>query len=496
MLARIKRSFLRHPWRWMLGGAVGFIAFSVINVKATSHSSFCKSCHLMKSYHATWQDDAHKKVECIKCHIAPGLGNTIHAKMDGFGQLVNEVLGRSATRPAAHVSDLACTRAGCHIEGELDANDEARRERTGRPYLFSHEKHLGTEHLGIKIHCTTCHSYVRGEVHFEINTNACLSCHLLESGGDGATLHASGTAGRPAWRDGSRQEGLLAAQVPAGLPQASGECHTCHEPPPEPIRYNGVTIDHSEYLEYGAACGSCHQGVTAKPSAVEDSRCLSCHGFGMERALPVAELHKVHIEGKHKVQCFNCHGLIVHGSQVQGASLAELECGACHDGSHGLQRMAYQHHEASEPSLSHATVSPMFLAHVACTSCHVEPDASRTSPLSGATVARASPEACDTCHRSGLGERTVSLWQRSTRELYESVEQIMPPASRRSAATPEAARLLDEAERVLELVRMDGSWGVHNPRYTQELLEEARSKVLMARALMNGNGSHATEGAQ
>ena len=38
------------------------------------------------------------------------------------------------------------------------------------------------------------------------------------------------------------------------------------------------------------------------------------------------------------------------------------------------------------------------------------------------------------------------------------------------------------ARGLLDLVEMDGSWGVHNPRYTQSLLERARDMVNAARS--------------
>jgi PleD family two-component response regulator len=41
--------------------------------------------------------------------------------------------------------------------------------------------------------------------------------------------------------------------------------------------------------------------------------------------------------------------------------------------------------------------------------------------------------------------------------------------------------LVQQAQRLIDVVRLDGSWGVHNPRYTEELLNQARAKLLEAR---------------
>jgi hypothetical protein len=40
---------------------------------------------------------------------------------------------------------------------------------------------------------------------------------------------------------------------------------------------------------------------------------------------------------------------------------------------------------------------------------------------------------------------------------------------------------VSEARQLIDVVRLDGSWGVHNPRYTQELLNQARAKLIEAR---------------
>jgi nitrate/TMAO reductase-like tetraheme cytochrome c subunit len=504
MLKRTRHFFRYRHRRWLAAGsaALGMLVFSGASVKLTSKSSFCKSCHLMESYHATWMQDAHNKIECVQCHIAPGVEHMVHAKLDGFAQMVNNILGRASTRPAAHVSDNACTRSGCHVAAELAG------ARAERPYLFDHQAHLELKYKGIKVHCTTCHSYIRGDVHFEVNTNACFTCHLLESGSVPSLAHAGasgGINGAPLRLADSGQNGgaiLASAGVGKGETLASADCRTCHDAPTELIHYRGLVVNHTEYLEYGASCTSCHQGLTSAPAAVEDSRCLSCHGFGIERKLDTTELHRVHAEARHKVQCFNCHGLLQHGPQVRAAMSEQLDCRACHTDSHQLQRTTYQHLNGAAGQLAGSArnggltgvdqmpVSPMYLAHVACTSCHVEPDQPRTIPSSGGMVARATPEACDTCHRPGLGERTIPLWQRTTRELYQSVVELMPSAQRRETASDEARALLHEAEQLLEVVRLDGSWGVHNPRYTERLLEEARTKVLRARALVGvENGS-------
>jgi hypothetical protein len=120
----------------------------------------------------------------------------------------------------------------------------------------------------------------------------------------------------------------------------------------------------------------------------------------------------------------------------------------------------------------------MFLVHVDCTGCHVQQKPLSVKPQSGASVAKAAPEACDRCHKAGLGQTMTPMWQKNTHELYDSVAKLVPAGG---AGSPKSQQLVAEAQRLLQTVRMDGSWGVHNPRYTQKLLEQARVKLLEAK---------------
>ena len=114
-----------------------------------------------------------------------------------------------------------------------------------------------------------------------------------------------------------------------------------------------------------------------------------------------------------------------------------------------------------------------FLAHVDCTGCHVKPRAPSMKPESGAMVMAATPESCDKCHQAGYGAKMVPLWQTSTRKLFDHSEGDL--ASAKAGGVSEDA--LADVQTILNLIKTDGSWGVHNPRRTQQLLETARTKL-------------------
>ncbi len=472
-LARFR---FRRWGKWVLLGLVVFAIGSTIGVEATSRSSFCNNCHIMEPYYTSWKHSAHKDVECVQCHIEPGAQSFIAAKLNGLGQVVDDALNRTSTKPSASVSALSCTRSGCHTVETL-----SRKEIDTGVFKFRHDKHLGAKHLGVEISCGTCHSHVKGDEHFEVNTTVCVTCHLV----DGATPGTQMVGGREARiihlavRHGEAGGAAPASNESEKVPPSS--CTTCHDPPEGQVEFQGLKVDHAQFLAFGATCESCHQGVTATPPPIEDGRCLECHTFGVERSLESREMHHVHTLGRHKIECSSCHGSIRHGTGVQAVSLEQFDCTRCHVDQHAVQRRTYFHVGASAPGAGPNPISPMFLAHVDCTGCHTLARPVDANPGSGASVKAAAPEACDACHQAGFGARMIPLWQKAAHDLYDRAEADLR-AAEAAGLSPET---LAEVRRILDVVRIDGSWGVHNPTYTQQLLEGARQKLSDAR---NGPG--------
>ena len=130
-------------------------------------------------------------------------------------------------------------------------------------------------------------------------------------------------------------------------------------------------------------------------------------------------------------------------------------------------------------------VTPMFLAHVDCTGCHIQPRPLQHKPTGASMVTAASPKACDRCHKPGLGDQLIPLWQQNTKDLYQAVSDLLTEAEKAKYTDRNALAKVTEAGTVLELVRLDGSWGVHNPRYTEDLLTRARKLLGEAAKIAN-----------
>jgi formate-dependent nitrite reductase cytochrome c552 subunit len=129
----------------------------------------------------------------------------------------------------------------------------------------------------------------------------------------------------------------------------------------------------------------------------------------------------------------------------------------------------------------------MFLAHVDCRGCHVEKTSLGSGPIGSiGTVARAVPRACDKCHEAGTGEKYVPFWQGNTKKLFEQVNSRLSRLQNRAQfeADKQVAEILQERARqaklLLESVEADGSWGVHNLKYTEAMLMKANKIITEA----------------
>lgn len=436
-------------WRWRIVTAlVGFGLFSFAAIEVTGQPGFCNSCHIMNDYYHSWTVSDHNEVNCLDCHLQPGFTGYVKGKINGLAQAVDCAVGRVGTKPNATIVDRSCLRSECHSTEELmtDALDY-------NGVKFAHENHIDKTVGGLTITCGTCHSHFEGEAHFSVNNNACYACHFL---------------GR------DTEQG----------PLVQTECQSCHELPDQVIQRGFVKIDHQEFVSYEASCeDSCHKREVEQTSRVEETVCLTCHSFRLDDDTNSVELHAAHMVG-HKVECFACHGKVPHGQTSVESVSAMMDCTNCHSDTHQVQRTIYSTEHPTQPHATDRVLSPMFLTHVECTGCHIEKTARNAGTLdSFGTVARAVPRACDACHEDGTGEKYVPYWQERIKSLYAQVErriqelEALAQAQSDPDRVQELGRRIQDAKTILDSVRFDGSWGVHNFKYTETLLLGAERMV-------------------
>lgn len=420
------------------------VVFSSGMIIVSEQPGFCNSCHIMNPYYESWKASSHSHVNCLDCHLRPGLMGHIEGKINGLAQAVDCIVGRYGTKPNATVLDASCLRSECHQVDALSSKPL----KFGRA-KFSHEKHIGHEVGGIKISCGTCHSHFEGEEHFKVNRDVCFTCHFVKS---------------------SESEAKL----------VQTDCLVCHDPPDKVIKRGLVTVNHKEFASYDTSCEqSCHKGQVEKISNVDESVCLNCHNFGMSEDVESEELHRMHGEG-HKVECFACHGKIEHGPTEDASLTAMMDCRSCHNDTHNLQLSVYTAHEHSQQEVDDRVLSPMFLTHVQCTGCHIESKPVKPGAIATfGTVAKATPEACDNCHEKGTGQQYVPFWQGRIKKLHGQVSKDLDMLQERldvSGDSADAQKLreqIGQARKLIDSVESDGSWGVHNLKYSEDILLRA-----------------------
>ena len=314
MPGRIRRVWKRSVWG-KLGvlacfGFVGLMAATAIGVKLTEGNRFCGyACHEMVPYAQSWQDSKHSQVDCVTCHIPPGLGNLAIAKMRGLHEVQVHFLGTvpnpiKSTRP---VENAICE--GCHDATQLSQPVQL------QTATFNHKTHEPPQ----VAHCDDCHAQV---VHSSIpgvtfvppqSMTACFTCHDGKAQPNACSYcHTAPHSNRGACQDCHN----LKSWVPGNF----------HHPVP-------LIGPHATIL-----CEQCHTSSTAGSMGPADG-CVNCHGDHHNSTLlltcskchttthftPSTFVHKQvgpHVpRGDQPLQCSDCHT----------QTLATATC-SCHGG--------------------------------------------------------------------------------------------------------------------------------------------------------------------
>ena len=420
-------------------------------IVVSEQPGFCNSCHIMNIYYDNWKTSTHSEVNCLECHLQPGFMGYVKGKINGLSQAIDCMVGRVGTKPSATILDESCLRPECHSTEELLATDI---DFNG--VKFTHKNHIKKVVDGINITCGTCHSHFEGNEHFGVNNDACFTCHFI--------------------RD-----------TEAGEKLVQTSCTNCHEVPNKVIQRGLVTINHSEFVSYKASCeDSCHKKEIQKTSKIDDSVCLNCHNFSKQQHDDSVELHKIHSTG-HKVECFACHGKILHGHTDVESVSNMLDCQSCHSDTHQVQRTIYATQHPMQDKKTDRVLSPMFLTHVECTGYHIEKEQQKPGALdSFGKVAKAVPRACDNCHEPGTGQQYISFWQGRIKKLYEQINNKLVKRLNSLDYETDGKKISElkekiaQAKELVDSVEADGSWGVHNFKYTEAILLKANEIIIEA----------------
>jgi hypothetical protein len=198
-------------------------------------------------------------------------------------------------------------------------------------------------------------------------------------------------------------------------------------------------------------CSNCHQGIEEINASI----------FGLD--FP----HKNHLI-EQNIQCDSCHSNVrTHGELIatkQGCASChhkdpKKDCTSCHT----LQKTYYQGGMLND---NEVPGDIMFEAGAECTDCHLN-DQNR--------IFRSDAKKCLDCHEEDY-EEMFSEWQQSIRDLSKSLTSFLQE-KRKLKLSEEEKVTLREAERFLQNIRLDGSSGIHNYMYMEEMLTSLIKKL-------------------
>jgi nitrate/TMAO reductase-like tetraheme cytochrome c subunit len=92
-----RRAGLRRlAWFFGITTLLNIVIGTQVTYRAVEHMEtpqFCgQSCHSMAPEFAAYQDSPHSRIDCVECHVAPGIGGWVASKASGARQLIETVL--------------------------------------------------------------------------------------------------------------------------------------------------------------------------------------------------------------------------------------------------------------------------------------------------------------------------------------------------------------------------------------------------------------------
>jgi hypothetical protein len=163
-------------------------------------------------------------------------------------------------------------------------------------------------------------------------------------------------------------------------------------------------------------------------------------------------------------------------------------CTICHGGDrHTVQERVYA--GTAVPEIQSGP-DVMYGAGVACDGCHTGVEFMKTGEMI-ISAQDASVKQCGTCHGDESYTEMLTLWQEDVKDRLEGLQAAAEALARScdEAKAPEgetapARELLAAAQRKLQVVTSDGSYGAHNFIYISMILDGAEEDLEEGRLVL------------
>lgn len=447
--------------------AIGILGITLFITGAQpKRSQYCAKCHNHVSFNNACKKSLPRDIACIECHTHEN---------------------KTTAVLALEIRDEHCTTEQCHPLSKLSA--QSTQYKKLKP--FQHKTHLIKESNGntgsLKLRCTSCHAAMSEEKHFEIDISTCNICHFISQFATAQSrfLTSPSSQGENASKSYTMRNIRQLIRTEEEK-KSVFECTLCHDHIEKTKEIYGKIFEHEVYEKNEkVSCSDCHFKIIQGDGIVDKNNCYQCHAKISDTLNTVSELHDIHID-KHKTACTSCHTPITHGwpktrNKVYGDNNLKSI-----DSNYKIQNLIMTGLGGmgikGEPD-------PMYLATLNCSACHKDEE----------FYTNVASEICNNCHNKGFDTivseqmQFVKLRMHALRALLIQVKrhhtidtdtivrQIMlrlhPLLS--SLMYPYKAEknpfpfdtLVHEAEINYNLIKEDGSFGVHNIKHVKDLLD-------------------------
>jgi nitrate/TMAO reductase-like tetraheme cytochrome c subunit len=202
-----------------------------------------------------------------------------------------------------------------------------------------------------------------------------------------------------------------------------------------------------------------------------ENACLSCHSGIEEIKSPVFGLsfpHKSHVIIQN-LACTTCHSNVKkHGEFIGTKSTcaschhkdAKKDCTSCHE----TQKTFYQGGALADLKIPKDIMAE---AETDCAACHLNKQKQ---------VVRPGADSCVECHGEESYRKKFQEWRDSIKALTENLRAALSDARKR-ALTDEQKSSLTAVESMLTAIEQDGSLGIHNHAFMEDVLTKALNKI-------------------
>ena len=412
------------------------ITLVVITAHKPGSPEFCSRCHSMEQSYNSWNETVSCNTGCLSCHTHDNSGRKL----------------------SVEIEDSNCTNTECHPVEKLISKTSQYKEL----FSFNHKTHLKELTTNLKLRCTGCHSYMGEDVqnigttkHFDIDEGACFVCHFIAT-----------------------ENPLLTTKDKIQL----DECSLCHNNIEVKVTIYEKEFNHLVFeKERMVKCANCHFDTVYSGGNIDEKSCYRCHTKVPKEYQGAEKMHNDHVR-KHKVSCSPCHNEIFHEWRDEyitnvlpyRGSVTDNEGSSIEPGATNrtIRKIVSADTEDQEPIFDKEPYSiqrglyagkggvgigespdPMYLATVNCIACHKSRDMS------------VHPMSCNVCHEKGF-DKTMEEQKEYIVGLLNTLSELLEKPSEEGVAS----KLIDEARYNYDLVKSDGSLGVHNIKYVKDLI--------------------------